>query len=190
MKMKELLRGENAKRNVLLSVVLLFVCGAAYLNWSYTDRWGKADSAMARAEDAMTEKNEELYTAALAESKESDAYFAQARLTRQESRDAALSRLETAACAENASQEVIDSAMTEISVMASFSLLESQIENELLAKEFADCVVYLSTQGCTVAVPSPMEGLSEAAVARVTETVVQNSDYQPNQINIIEVKSY
>ena len=38
MKMKEMLRGKNAKRNVLLSVVLLFVCGADYLNWSYADR--------------------------------------------------------------------------------------------------------------------------------------------------------
>ncbi len=188
--MKELLRRTNVKRNVLLSAVLLFVCGAAYLNWSYADRWGKADSAMARTEDAMTEKNNEIYNAALENGSESDAYFAQARLTRQESRDAALSLLETAACAENASQEVIDSAMTEISVMASFSLLESQIENELLAKEFADCVVYLSSQGCTVAVPSPVEGLSEAAVARVTETVVQNSDYTPEKINIIEVKTY
>ena len=188
--MKELLRGKNARRNVLLSVILLFICAAAYLNWSYTERWGKADSAMARTEDAMSEEYEEKYRAALSEKTESSEYFAQARLTRQESRDAALSLLETAACAENASQEVIDSAMTEISVMASFSLLENQIENELLAKEFADCVVYLSAQGCTVAVPAPLEGLSEAAVARVTETVVQNSDYQPGQINIIEVKRY
>lgn len=190
MKMKELLRGKNAKRNVLLSVVLLFVCGAAYLNWSYTDRWGKADSAMARAEDAMTEKNEELYTAALAESKKSDAYFAQARLTRQESRDAALSLLETAACAENASQDVIDSAMTEISVMASFSLLESQIENELLAKEFTDCVVYMSGSGCTVAVPAGADGLNQSDVAKVTETVLSNSGLEAGQINIIEVKSW
>ena len=39
--------------------------------------------------------------------------------------------------------------MNEITVMANWSLLESKIENELLAKDFADCVVYLSSQGCT-----------------------------------------
>lgn len=153
----------HLKRNILIAAVLLLVCAAAFLNWSYNQRWGDGNSAMADAEDEMTTAvnaadgaPEEIVSAALPASV--SGYFSEARLTRQQSRDQALSLLETAACAESASQDVIDSAMNEITVMANWSLLESKIENELLAKDFADCVVYLSSQGCTVAVPSGADG--------------------------------
>ena len=186
---------KNLKRNLILAAVLVFVCAAAYLNWSYNNKWGKADSAMASAEDDMTAEAEAADGGDALVSAEGSGdlvseYFAQARLTRQESRDEALSLLETAATAETASQEVIDSAMNEITAMANWSMLESQIENELLAKDFADCVVYLSNDGCTVAVPAPVEGLTDVDVARVTDTVLANSDYEASQINIIEVKTY
>lgn len=188
--MKEFKSGKNLKRNLLLAAVLFFVCGAAYLNWSFNNKWGRADSAMARAEDAMTAAMEGEYSSLSAGIDEGAEYFAQARLTRQESRDAAMALLETAACAETASQEVIDSAMSEITAMAAWSMIESQIENELLAKEFADCVVYLAADGCTIAVPAPVEGLAEADVARVTETVLSTTGLEASQINIIEVKNY
>lgn len=183
----------HLKRNLVIAAVLFFVCAAAYLNWSYNARWGAANSAMADAEDAMTTQAE------LAAEEESQTepvsvavsdYFAEARLTRQQSRDQALSLLETAACAETASQEVIDSAMNDITVMANWSLLESKIENELLAKDFADCVVYLSADVCTVAVPAPAEGLSETDVAKITDAVLANTDYTAAQINVIEVMNY
>ena len=42
----------NLKRNIVMAAVLLFVCAAVYLNWSYSKRYGEADSAMVKAEDA------------------------------------------------------------------------------------------------------------------------------------------
>jgi len=165
-----------------------------YLNWSYNNKWGTADSEMVEAEDmAMSEAGEE-YMAMEGEegaSTETDPvsdYFAEARLTRQQSRDEALKLLEIAAGNENASQEVIDSAMDEIAVMATWSMQESQIENLLLAKGFSDCVAFISEDKITIAVPAPMEGLSEVDVARITDTVTSETDFTLEQINIIEVK--
>ena len=153
----------HLKRNILIAAVLLLVCAAAFLNWSYNQRWGDGNSAMADAEDEMTTAVNA--AGAPAESAAADAlpasvsgYFSEARLTRQQSRDQALSLLETAACAESASQEVIDSAMNEITVMANWSLLESKIENELLAKDFADCVVYLSRRAAPLQSRPPRKG--------------------------------
>ena len=163
-------------RNILIAAVLLLVCAAAFLNWSYNQRWGDGNSAMADAEDEMTTAvnaadgaPEETVSAALPASM--SGYFSEARLTRQQSRDQALSLLETAACAESASQDVIDSAMNEITVASELanSAGKQKIENELLAKDFADCVVYLSSQGCTVAVPSGADGLTETQVAQITD---------------------
>lgn len=182
---------KNLKRNIVMVAVLLFVCAAVYLNWSYNSSWGEADSAMVEAEDKAMEEADQQYLAAAQEESESEkasAYFASARLTRQQSRDEALSLLETAAGSENASQETIDSAMESIAAMATWSMQESQIENLLLAKEFDDCVVYISGDGITVAVPAPAEGLSEAAVARITDTITTETDFAASQLHIIEVK--
>ena len=43
----------HLKRNILIAAVLLLVCAAAFLNWSYNQRWGDGNSAMAYAEDEM-----------------------------------------------------------------------------------------------------------------------------------------
>ncbi len=189
---------KNLKRNIVIITVLLFVCAAVYLNWSYNKEWGEADEAMVAAEDAAMAAANAEYAASLEDELTSGTsggddvsvsdYFAQARLTRQQSRDEALSLLETAASAETASQEVIDSAMDEISVMAAWSMQESQIENLLIAKDFADCVVFISDDGVTVAVPAPAEGLSQATVARITETITSETDYTASQLQVIEIK--
>ena len=36
---------KNLKRNIVMAAVLLFVCAAVYLNWSYNSKAGEADSA-------------------------------------------------------------------------------------------------------------------------------------------------
>lgn len=178
---------KNRKRNITMIAVLLFVGAAVALNWSYNNRWGTPDAEMVAAEDeAMLNANAESAASKKATGSE---YFAEARLTRQVSRDEALELLQTAATAETASQETIDSAMNAISAMATNSMQEAQIENLLIAKEFTDCVVYIGNDTITVAVPAPEEGLSEEAVARITDIICSETPYQAAQLSIIEVKS-
>lgn len=178
---------KNKKRNITMLAVLMFVCAAVALNWSYNNRWGNPDAEMVSAEDAaMMNANAQFNQSTEASASE---YFAEARLTRQVSRDEALQLLQTAATAETASQETIDSAMNAISAMAACSMQESQIENLLIAKDFADCVVYIGNNSVTVAVPAPEEGLSEEAVARITDIICSETSYEAAQLSIIEVKS-
>ncbi len=148
---------KNKKRNITMIAVLVFVCAAVALNWSYNNRWGHPDSEMVSAEDsAMLDAAAADADAAPAEESTASGYFAEARLTRQVSRDEALELLQTAAAAETASQETIDSAINAISAMATCSMKEAQIENLLLAKDFSECVVYISNDSITVAVPAPV----------------------------------
>ena len=37
---------KNRKRNITMIAVLLFVCAAVALNWSYNKRWGTPDADM------------------------------------------------------------------------------------------------------------------------------------------------
>ena len=178
---------KNRKRNLTMLAVLMFVCAAVALNWSYNNRGGTPDSEMVSAEDeAMMSANAEFADNLVNTGSE---YFAEARLTRQVSRDEALELLQTAATSENASQETIDSAMSAISAMAACTMQEAQIENLLIAKDFADCVVYIGNDTVTVAVPAPAEGLSEEAVARITDIICSETAYQASQLSIIEVKA-
>ena len=179
----------NLKRNIVIVAVLVFVGAAVYLNWSYNSRWGTADAAMVAAEDAAMLAAEEEYTAASAgHSGIAAAYFDNARLTRQSARDESLQLLEMACADETVSQEVIDESMRQISEMAAWNMQENLLENELLAKDFSDCVVFVTDDGVTVAVPAPMEGLTEVQVAQITEAVLTNTDYSATDLNIIEVK--
>ena len=168
---------KNLKRNIIIAAVLVLVCAAVYLNWSYN----RADE---QTPASVTDDGEESPASAQTE----DDYFAQARLTRQTSRDEALSLLETAAAGEGASQETIDGAMDAIAAMAAWSMQETQIENLLLAKNFDDCVVYISGDGVTAAVPAPVEGLSAASVAQITETIIAETGCAAEDIRVIEVK--
>ena len=178
---------KNRKRNITMVAVLLFVCAAVALNWSYNRRWGDADAEMVLAEDEGIMKANAKF--AQAKASNTSEYFAEARLTRQVSRDDALELLQTAATSETASQDTIDSAMNAISAMATSSMKEAQIENLLIAKEFADCVVYMAKDSVTVAVPAPKEGLSEEAVARITDIICEETEYTAAQLSIIEVRA-
>ena len=172
------------RRNVVTLTVLLFVCAAVYLNWSYNNRWGQSDDAMVEAEDAAMAEA----TSGGASSAGMSSYFAAARLTRQTARDEALNLLEISVSSDAASQETIDAAMAVISHMAETTLLETQIENMLIAKEYADCVIYISDDKVTVTVPAPAEGLTSEAVAKITDIITTETQFTMDQINIIEIK--
>lgn len=175
---------KNRKRNLTIIAVLVFVCAAVGLNWSYNNRWGDADKRMVSAED------EALAAASAQTNGDMNAqYFAEARLTRQVSRDEALELLQTAATSDTASQETIDGAMNAISAMAANTMQEAQIENLLLAKDFSDCVVYIGNNTVTVAVPAPEEGLTQETVAIITDVICSETPYSAAQLNIIEVKA-
>ncbi len=204
---------KKGKRSLIVVAVVLFVCAAVWLNWSYNSKEQPApvDADMVMAEDAARAEAEKVYGASLSgedasavlnelggsgdeaqtagdAAVETGGYFASARLTRQQTRDSALELLSQAAAAENASQEVIDAAMAGLADMANYSMQESQVENLLIAKGFADCVVFLSDESVTVAVPAPLEGLSEADVARITDTVLAETGLSASDMRVIEVK--
>ena len=49
---------KNRKKNLTMIAVLMFVCAAVALNWSYNSRWGSPDSELVLMEDeAMLNAN-------------------------------------------------------------------------------------------------------------------------------------
>jgi stage III sporulation protein AH len=177
--------------------VLLFVCVAAYLNWSYNknsdDSQTGAEVSPLDTEGAVLDQNEAAaasdaglyYQEEVSVNKE---FFDSARLNRQQARDAAAQTLTTVSEAKGASQEIVDAALQEISQIASLSVKEAQLEDLIKAKGFADCVVYISDSDVNITVPAPPEGLAASSVAKITDVVTSQTDYKATDLKIIEVK--
>ena len=195
------------KRNVIAAAIVLFVCGAVYLNWSYSqdtaagknlgeaapggadrsppERGGRGTRTLpprkaAGAEgDAATQEGQ-----AAGES----SYFSTARLNRQQARDNALSLLQEAAKDEKADQAAVDEANQAIQTMADATMTEAQIENLITAKGYADCVAFLGEDSISVVVSAMENGMTDADAARIGEIVKEQTGLNADQIKIIEAE--
>ncbi len=186
------------KRNAVVATVLLFVCAAVYLNWRYA-----GEAAADQAAEVSSQQQQEnggstkvLGDAALVDGQvisaqedgtaQVSSYFDTARLSRQQSRDNALSLLREAAEQEGAEQAAVDEANRAIQTLAGYSVLESQIENLVVAKGYADCVAFMGEDSISVVVSAAEDGLQTEDVAKITDIVLGETDYTVDQITIME----
>ncbi len=116
------------------------------------------------------------------------AYFATARLNRQQARDSALSLLQDAAAREDADETVKNQLNDNIQTMADYTVTEAQIENLVVAKGYADCVAFIGEDTLSLAVAAPEGGLTEADTAKIVDVVNRTAGFTADQISIIEVE--
>ena len=193
------------KRNAIAAAIVLFVCGAVYLNWSYSQDTaaGKnlGEAALVGSQnDPLLEKQKEGAAAeegAAGEegakteegaAAESGTYFSTARLNRQQARDNALSLLQEAAEDEKADQSSVDQANAAIQTMADYTMTEAQIENLITAKGYTDCVAFLGEDSISVVVSAMENGMTDADAARIGEIVMEQTGLKADQIKIIEAE--
>ena len=199
------------KRNAVVAAIALFVCAAVYLNWNYGKEGGidvgktlgqsamvggktqdplVGDSSGQAAENPGDAAGD---TAGNAEDVQSpgetgSAYFATARLNRQQARDSALSLLQDAAAREDADDTVKNQLNDNIQTMADYTVTEAQIENLVVAKGYTDCVAFIGEEALSLAVAVPEGGLTEIDTAKIVDIVNQTAGFTADQIHIIEVE--
>lgn len=189
------------KRNAIAAAIVLFVCGAVYLNWSYAQdtqagkNLGEAtlvgSDSLLRTEDGQAAKDNAGGEDAAGQdsgSAASGTYFSTARLNRQQARDNALSLLQEAAGDEKADQSSIDEANAAIQTMAGYTVTEAQIENLITAKGYADCVAFLGEDSISVVVSTLENGMTDTDAARIGEIVMEQTGLKADQIKIIEAE--
>ncbi|MEG0780478.1 MAG: SpoIIIAH-like family protein [Oscillospiraceae bacterium] len=174
------------KRNIVVATVLLFVCGAVWLNWRYADNVAETGKKILGESTLVSsaETDGDGETADAAETEKN--YFATARLSRQQARDNALALLKTAAEQEDATPEVADEASAGIAVLATYTAQEAQIENLVTAKGYADCVTFMGGDSISIVVSGDAEELSSADVAKITDIAVTETGYPAEHIKIME----
>lgn len=189
------------KRNAVVAAVVLFVCGAVYLNWSYQKGQSEeAGKTLGEAELVSMQSADPLLQASPAPSAnpsaspaptatdKSSGYFDTARLNRQQARDSALTILEDAMASENADEAMKEANGQAIQTIAGYTVSEAQIENLVTAKGYADCVAFISDESVSVVVSAQEGGLTDADVAKITEIVTDETGYEASQVKIIEAQ--
>ena len=197
------------KRNAVVAAIALFVCAAVYLNWSYgkdadTDAGktlgqsamvgGKTDDPLVNGDSSapisvLEDGDGDAQTTGDTQSGGSgSAYFATARLNRQQARDSALSLLQDAAAREDADDAVKTQLSDNIQTMADYTVTEAQIENLVIAKGYTDCVAFIGEDALSLAVSAPEGGLTASDTAKIVDVVNQTAGFTADQITIIEVE--
>lgn len=199
------------KRNLVVAAIVLFVCVAVYLNWSYNREDDASDAGKTLGQSTLVggHTKDPLVSASPSPSPSGQpgavpsqdpasansegeptktGYFASARINRQQARDNALGLLQQAAASEDADQTVKDEANTSIQAMATVTVSEAQIENLVMAKGYSDCIAFIGENSVSVVVAAPEEGLTDADIARITEIVTQETGMTAKQIKIIKTQ--
>ena len=172
------------KRNAVAAVILVLVCAAIFLNGRYAEKAEKPAKVLGQAQQVDAAVDDAAEVSGEAGGKD---YFASARLTRQQSRDSALSLLKEASENEDVDAETVNEAAKSIQTLAAYTLSEAQIENMITAKGYDDCVVFLSEDGASIVVSTGEDGLQTEDVARITDIVKQETGLSAECIKIMEV---
>ena len=147
------------KRRAVAAAVVVLVGTSVYLNWRYAG--DVADTSKVLGQSTLVNGETQADTADTA----GDDYFSTARLSRKQARDTAISMLEEAKGEENASEEVANEASETLQVLAGYTVAETQIENLVVAKGYADCVAFMGADSISVVVSAP-DGLKAEDVAK------------------------
>lgn len=174
------------KKRAVVASVLLLVGAAVYMNWRYTDSVDRSGEKLLGQSTMVSAQEEPAAQGDAAAAVSEEDYFATARLSRKQARDSAIRMLREAESDENAEQSVLNEASETLQVLASYTVAEAQIENLVTAKGYRDCVVFMGAESVSVVVAPPEGGLTVTDVARIKDIVINESDYTPQQIKIME----
>ena len=203
------------KRNAVVAAIVLFVCVAVYLNWSYDQQAATVSGGSQTADLAAEESGSETKTlgeamlvsndslAAEDESTEivldtweseelaaetaaeAEDYFATARISREEARSSALDILQETVDDPEASEEAVSAAADSITAMASATLAESQIESLVTAKGYPECVAFIGDNSVSVVVSTETGTLEGADVAKITDIVMGETEFAASAVKVV-----
>lgn len=186
------------KRNAVVAAIVLFVCAAVYLNWTYQGQesadagktLGQAALVSGQTSDpllqgAVSPAPSASASPAASETDSTGGYFASARLNRQQARDSALAILQDAASDESADAAMKEDTAMAIQTLADYTVSEAQIENLVTAKGYTDCIAFISDGSVSVVVSTGGAELTDADVAKITEIVTDETGYTASQVKII-----
>ena len=116
----------------------------------------------------------------------SDAYFAKARLDKQQSRDEAAQVLAAMYNGGDMTPDELSAVSANAKDLSDTIESEGRIETLLKAQGFSDALCYLSDNGANIIVKT--DGLDAVGAAKIKSTLLSEVDVASDSITIVEVK--
>ena len=194
------MKSAKSKRQFTLLTLVVALGVAVYLNWEYA----KTDAPFALQDPGAVSANAAVETVtdgttsgvldalpvqeALPDKNYGDAQLVSANETRSKTRDEALDTMQQAL--KNAElSETEKTAVTQTLTNTINSItVESDIENMVKAKGFADCVAFIEGEKINLAVKTGSEGLDKSEVAQLRDIILGKMETEAKNISIVEVK--
>lgn len=169
------------KKHIAVASMVLMLSGAVYVNYLYAsgDIENFVETGKNYGDSILVEGN--------ADEKISDAaaYFSEARVSRQKSRDEAVATIENLYGVAQDDSEQVSVLSEKAGEIAANMELENKIESMIKAKGFEDCIVYISGDYADVMVQT--EGLLPTEAAVIKEAIIQETSVPVENISIVEV---
>ncbi|MGN1109904.1 MAG: SpoIIIAH-like family protein [Oscillospiraceae bacterium] len=118
-------------------------------------------------------------------SADSDAYFAQARLDKQTSREEAAEVLQSMYQGGDLTQDELSAVAVDAMKMGGYIESENKVETLLKAQGFEDALCYLSDSSANIIVKT--DGLDAAGAAKIKSTLLSEVEIANDKITIVEV---
>jgi len=170
------------KRQILLAALVLCLSFAVYLSWVYA-----GDGLALPVTQALEQKNygDAQFVEGTVASADAEAYFAEAKITRQRTRDEAVATLKGLIESESVSADQRTELALKAAAIADAVEVEGKIETLIKAKGFEECMVYCDEDRIDVIVRT--EGLAASEVAQMKDIILRETDVANENISIIEV---
>lgn len=177
------------KKQILLGTLIVALGVAVYLNYFLvqTPTQGPGNSNQSQQQDDDKTLGEAINVNTGTDELSAEEYFSGARKSREEAREEALQTAKDLLTDVKATEAQKQTVTAEVIAMTKAIEQESNIEMLIKAKGFAECVVYISGDSCSVVVQS--DALTVQDTAKISQIVTAQADIPAQNINIVTVKS-
>ena len=176
------------KKQIVLAALVLALGTAIYINWIFASGDGALN--MTGLLDNSSSKNlgdaQYVNKTDTEQTAEVDMQFAQARINRKKTRDESLDVLERIAGDQAVEAVTKQEAINDIAKVALNIEKEGRVENQIMAKGFADCMVYIKSDDVSVLVKTST--LTQSQAVQIQDIVMTETNVDPENISIVEVK--
>ncbi len=179
------------KKQALVLTLVAALGVAVYLNYYFSDydgigstqQQGNLGEAVFVDDDTDTTQKEDEQAVAVGGQVN---YFEQARKNREKAREEAVDIIKDIAADLKADASAAEKVVQQTTALTTAITQESKIEELVKAKGFADCVVYIAEESCSVVVKA--DELTGAQTLQISEIVTAQSKIPAQKINIMATK--
>lgn len=173
------------KKHILIAALILALGAAVFINWQFSG--GSVVKPTAKELGKATYVSRDAKATADEASKELSAgeKLAKMRVERSQSQDKALDEAKNILSLSDSSDTAKEEAVRQANVIERRILNQSNIENILTTKGYADSLCFLSDAGCTVSILS--ENMEKDSPLIIKDVVMSQVDVNFNDIVIVEI---